>query len=140
MIVSCRMWRLSRRFEIRARLVGLTAAVVALAGQIAIGAVVPQVAATPSQLAALAAVSFICHAHGNAGDDQKPMPGHHAPELTLFPLSEDLTQFGALLSPPLVFLAPPGAQAVRVSFVPPARAPPSCFFGSAYARGPPFLI
>jgi hypothetical protein len=124
----------------KTRLFGLVAAIVALAGQVALGAVVQRVTSPQAELAALAAVSIICHASHNSGsDDGKSLPPPVS-DWALCPLDHALAHGWTLLTPSLIRLAPPTMLAARTTFTPPARAPPFRFLTSVYPRGPPALI
>jgi hypothetical protein len=91
-------------------------------------------------LAALIAASVICHAHGSSDpDDRKSAP--HQSDCALCCLNPALARVGVLLAPSPVVLTLPAMQAMRVAFMPPARAPPPLSaFSTTYPRGPPALI
>jgi hypothetical protein len=127
------------RFRQTVRRLGLLAALVALAGQVAFGAIIPAEIVPRMQLAALLAGAVICHAHAPSDpSDRKSSP--HQSDCALCCLCHALARVGALLAPPLVALAPPAMLAVRRAFLPPARAPPPPTFSTTYPRGPPALI
>jgi hypothetical protein len=130
---------LAQRFRRKMRLFGLLAAIVALAGQVALGGVVPPVSAQQAQLAALSAASIICHASNNSGNDNGKTLPQPVSDWVLCPLDHALAQVGMLLSPSPVILATPVMPALRIALMPPARAPPSHIFSTVYPRGPPTL-
>jgi hypothetical protein len=126
---------LTRRFE--ARRLGLLAALLALAGQVAFGAVVPRDDTLRAAFAELAAASFICHT--DAADQKSPAPHHRAPDGALCLFCQAVAQAGILLAPvPLPFRLPT-LQPVHDALPPPSRAPPSRALVAAYPRGPPPL-
>jgi hypothetical protein len=113
----------------------LLAAILALAGQIAFGAVLADAGEISGQSATFAAATFICGPETGSGH-QVPAH-HHAPAGTLNPLLLALAQSGTLLAPVDPMVAAPAAPALRQAPRPPARAPPSTVLAAAYPRGPP---
>ncbi len=107
---------------------GLLAALLALAAQLAVGAVVPSPLMGFGQ-------AVICHADAPAGTPGK----QHAPLPMHCPLC------AAMATPsPLLATAPPIARTARVFFPfaaspAPAIGPPARFFLAAQPRGPPPL-
>jgi hypothetical protein len=129
---------ISARFKHTSRRLGLLAAVVALAGQVALGAVVPAEIVPRLQLAALIAASVICHAPDAPGSGDRKSP-HPLPDCALRCLNHVLARIGPTLAPPPVLLTPPSRLAMRVPWLPPARAPPLRLISTANARAPPVL-
>lgn len=115
---------------------GLFLAMLALAGQVALGTVSPVPQATQDGLAALAAVSVLC------GPGQPPAgkAHHRVPAKTTCPLNQAIAQAGTLLDPPAFVLVVPLLPVLRATFPPPARAPPAIRIAAAFPRGPPSLI
>jgi hypothetical protein len=117
---------------------GLPLVLLALAVQIAVGAIVlrPQM----MELAQLSQTSPICHA-GGAPADQSPAAPHRAPHGMFCPLCAAVAMSGHVLSgaqPPLP--APPRTIALgREGMPPPATAPPVAPPAAAQPRGPPLL-
>ncbi len=118
----------------RTRLFGLLAAAVALAGQIALGAVILRTPAGPSETATLASVSLFCHAGGTT----QPVP-HRAPAVRLSALAQALAQAASLLGPTKPCLPAPSAPALFVLRPLSPRAPPAAVRLAAQPRGPPPL-
>jgi hypothetical protein len=125
---------LPRRFQRRSRLAGLLIAAFAMASQVAVGAMTTPVAPS-GQVAALAALSVLCHGQPPAPD--RPAPPRHVPLAALCPLGFTLTLPVAILSPSAGLPTPPAALALRIAPTPPARAPPAQMALTAYPRGPP---
>ncbi len=113
------------------RRLGLVAALLALAAQVAWAATVPQ------PVLALLAFGTICHTDSTGRAPGRP--GKHVPAGVVSPLCVAM----AMPTPPLA--APPPLQAprgvvVRVAVrLPPATAPPTLFPLAAAPRGPPTL-
>lgn len=115
----------------------LILAMVALAGQVALGALLPAQRTAQDGLATLAAASVLCQ------PDQTHHNGrthHHAPAKAACPLNQAIAQAGILLDPPAFVLTVPLLPVLRTSFPPPVRAPPAIRIAAAFPRGPPPLI
>jgi len=109
-------------------------ALVALAMQIVVGAIVP-VPAPAASLDRLVAVS-ICH--GDAGANHGEAPSHHhSPDCAVCPLCQAIAQAGAILASPMAAFVAPALAVFRAFAQPPARAPPSVAGSATSARGPP---
>ncbi|HEY1935492.1 MAG TPA: hypothetical protein VGG99_26075 [Acetobacteraceae bacterium] len=117
---------------------GLPLVLLALAVQIAVGAIVlqPQM----MELMQLSQTSPICHANTPA-DDHSPAAPHRAPHCMFCPLCAAVATSGHVLSgaqPPLP--VPPQIVALsREGMPPPATAPPVASPNAAQPRGPPIL-
>jgi hypothetical protein len=118
----------------RVRLFGLLAAAIALAGQIALGAVILRTPAGPSEAATLASVSLFCH----AGSASQRVP-HHLPTAQLSALAQALAQAASLLGPAKPCLPAPSAPVLFVLRPLSPRAPPAAVRLAAQPRGPPPL-
>jgi len=121
------------------RLLGVLIAAIALAGQIALGALVPQGTTPETQLAELATTSFICHSEDKP-DSRDGKPHHHAPDCALCPLCQAIAQSGALIHPSAISLLVPLIAPVSNAVPPPSRATPLFGLATVYPRGPPPLI
>jgi hypothetical protein len=129
-----------RRFRLCTRLPGLLLAMLALAGQIAFGGLVPPVDAAESPLAGLDSLGVICHAASEGNPGESPAPHRHSPDCAICPLCVAMTApAAALLSPGPMLPAPPTDTVTAESPRPPARAPPSAPPRAAQPRGPPVL-
>ena len=113
------------------RRLGLAAALLALAGQLAWAATVPQ------PVLALLAFGAICHTDKTGHAPGRP--GKHVPAGAVSPLCVAV----AMPAPPLAASPPlpaPRGVLVRVALrLPPASAPPALFGLAAAPRGPPAL-
>ncbi len=130
---------LPHRFRRPSRPCGLLAVLVALVGQLALGAVVLPDESPRSQLAALDAASIFCQAGSDTGGNDKPPIPHHAADYALCPLSVSLAQSMAIPVPDVLLPVPSQSLAMRSGALPQARAPPSRIVIAAYPRGPPSL-
>jgi hypothetical protein len=113
---------------------GLLLALLALAMQLAFGAVVPKIAVA----SALAGAIAICHAD-ETSDEAPPTP-HNPADCPICPLCMALsgpvlalTTHQALPTPRVVVVAP-------AVILPPATAPPSTVVLAARPRGPPAIL
>ncbi len=126
------------RFAARGRFFGLIAAVVALAAQIALGAVIVRAPSPQSELASLDAVAVICHTGGVAAGAAagKALP-HRPPGVRLSAIAQAVLQAAGLIGPASFFVPAPSlwARAAARPFSP--RAPPSLARLAAQARAPP---
>ena len=114
----------------------MLAALVALAGQLALGAVAVPDQSPRTRLAALDAASILCRSGNTPGDRERP-PAHHEQDRASFPLSVAV----ALPAPSGPLLpAAGGILALRPVGLPQARAPPARASPAAYPRGPPILV
>jgi hypothetical protein len=112
-------------------------AIIALAMQIAVAAIVP-FAAQAGSLDRLVATS-ICHSE--SGGDQGPGPvRHQSPDCAICPLCQAIGHPAPFLATPIATLIVPARVVVAVLALPPARAPPSVGGSAASARGPPPTI
>lgn len=110
---------------------GLAAALLALAGQLAWAASVPQ--------PVLELLSFGPICHTNSTGTAPGRPGKHVPAKAISPLCIALAMPTPPLSAPPA-LPPPRALVLRaVVRLPPATAPPALFPLAAAPRGPPTL-
>jgi len=130
----------TERFATRARLSGLLAALIALAGQIALGAVVLRAPARPSPIATLDAASLLC----GASADTNKAPAHHRPDqhpagLAFSAIAQALAQSGSLLGPASLSFPMPAAQAPSLLRPSPPTAAPSLLRLAAQPRAPPSL-
>jgi hypothetical protein len=126
---------------------GLVLAVVALIGQLALGAMVLPDAAQARQVSALDALSVMCGgvapaAHQGPAAHRGPAAPrrHHAAEVALCPLSGALAGQAFVVAPEPV-VPPPGhgaGSAWRVAHSP--RGPPMRAARAGFARGPPILV
>ncbi|HWA80390.1 MAG TPA: hypothetical protein VG848_08785 [Acetobacteraceae bacterium] len=120
----------------RTRLSGLLAAIIALAGQIALGAVILRAPAAPSPIATLDAASVLCGPL--AGTNEAPRH-HHPIGLALSALAQALAQSSSLLGPANLSFPMPAVQAPSLLPPPPPAAAPSLVRLSAQPRAPPSL-
>ncbi len=128
---------LPRRFQHRLRPVGLLIAAVAMAGQLAFGAMADPL--PPSgRYAALAALSILCHGHQQAPD--RPAPSRRIPFVAVCPFGVALPMPVAVLPPFMTLPAPPSALALRIAQTPRPGAPHAQAVLTAYPRGPPVSI
>ncbi|HUC16821.1 MAG TPA: hypothetical protein VMA37_03930 [Acetobacteraceae bacterium] len=124
----------TRRFTTRTRFSGLLAALIALAGQIALGAVILRAPTQPSPIATLDAASLLC---GPSSGPHKA-PTHHPASLALAALTQALAQSTGLLGSASVALCVPAGQAPSLLRPPSLDAPPSLSRLAAQPRAPPF--
>jgi hypothetical protein len=110
---------------------GLIAALLALAGQLALGASVP------SPALELSGFGVICHAGGDTGGP--PPPSHQAPDCALCPVCATLAVQAPLLAAPPMLPAPRAVRVARRTILPPPTAPPVVALLAAQPRGPPVL-
>ncbi len=117
---------------------GLLLAVLALAGQLALGAVVLPDAPARSQAEALDALSVICVAE--APVQPQPERRHpHRPECALVALSAALALPAAMLLPAAPLPVPTVGVLLRQAVAVSARGPPSHASYLGFPRGPPVL-
>ncbi len=121
-----------------ARFFGLIAAAIALAGQIALGAVVLRAPAPQSELARLDAVALLCHVGGPPGGESKTLPRHPS-GVQLSALAQAVAQAAGLLGPASVWLRAPVVPARFILRPLSPRAPPAGVRLAAQPRGPPTL-
>lgn len=129
---------MTKRFAARGRVLGLLVAAVALAGQIALGAVVLGAPAQKPATAQLAAVALLCHPGGNSAGAAKRLP--HPPANPAFAaVALAAAQAANLLGPASLCLRAPPARAPAIPEPPrPAAAPPALRL-AAQPRAPPSL-
>jgi hypothetical protein len=132
--------QLSRRFRHGQSLLGLLAAIVALASQISLGTMAPWETTAQLQLAALSGVSFTCHVAGKPGQREDVPHHHHGGDYALSPLSLALAQAGTLLGPALLVSAIAETQPQFSALRPPPRAPPERRAAAPRPRGPPIPV
>lgn len=131
---------LSNRFNSASQVIGLAVAVIALAVQLALGAVVPRPELAQARTAALDVAVILCHPDIPA-DTPRDTPFHHSTDCAICPLcqalehSEIVLTFAPKLPPPTSL--PTGRQRNKIT---PARAPPLALPSAASPRGPPILI
>jgi hypothetical protein len=118
---------------------GLLLAILALVGQLALGAMVmpADAAAVAQSVAELDAASILCV--GTPPPVHAPPHRHHAIDCALCPLCAAMATHGVILSAAPSLPAPPAAIAARAALPPPARAPPAQPRRAALPRGPPIL-
>jgi len=131
------------RFRSVSKLLGVLAMIVALAGQVAIGAVVPRddgarASGVEFDWAQVDEAAFICHA-GLPTDPTKPAPAHHHIECPICAFCQAQNHHGVILTPAPAAPLAPSALPMRARVIPPARAPPPAPLTAAYPRGPPDL-
>jgi hypothetical protein len=151
------------RFRSVSKLFGVLAMIVALAGQVAIGAVVPRddgahasgaefdwapvdwapvewapVDWAPVDWAQVDEATFICHA-GLPTDPTRPAPAHHHIDCPICAFCQAQNHHGVILTPAPAAPLAPSALPMRARGIPPARAPPPAPLTAAYPRGPPDL-
>jgi len=113
----------------------------ALAGQLLLGAIVPRGASAQDLEAIRLAEGAvpICHGIPQPSDDAPAPPAHHGDDCALCPLCVALTAPAILSAPP----APPLPRIVlarHAAPLPPARAPPTLdVLATHYPTGPPRL-
>jgi len=130
---------LSLRFGTIARLFGLWTTVLALAGQVALGAVVPGPEMGEAGRRSLPFTIAICHAGGTTDSDSGAPQPHRQGNCALCPFCLAFAQAATLSSPPLIYFHYEPTQIVALAFVPPARAPPLRHL-TTYPTGPPILV
>lgn len=114
---------------------GLLFTLLALAAQLASGAVVPRIEAAT----ALAYASTICHVDGTS-DQTLPAP-HHPADCPICPLCTSFSSPAFSLAAHPVLPAPREVAVVAASVVPPpATAPPTLVALAARPRGPPTIL
>jgi hypothetical protein len=128
----------TERFAAGGRRIALLAAMIALAGQIALGSVVLRASGGPTEAARLDAVALLCHAGGAAAMHGKSLP-HHPSGVQLSALAQALAQAAGLLGPASVRLCAPQVPALFIPQPWSARAPPASVRLAAQPRGPPSL-
>jgi hypothetical protein len=117
---------------------GLIAAVIALAGQIALGAVVLRSPAGASDAARLDAVAVLCHVGGTTSGESKTLP-HHPSGVPVSALAQAVAQAAGLLGPASASLRAPIIPARFILRPLSPRAPPAGARLAAQPRGPPTL-
>jgi hypothetical protein len=118
----------------RIRISGLLVAAVALAGQIALGAVILRAPSAQAEAASLASVSFFCH----AGGASTKLP-HHPPTWHISALAQAVAGAASLLGPASPCIPAPVAPALSIPRPQAPRAPPSVVRLAHEPRGPPVL-
>jgi hypothetical protein len=115
---------------------GLFLTLLALAAQLAFGAVVPR----PEVGLVFDELGVICHASAPSDGTPQPAQHHHTPDCVLCPLCASLATPGIVLpgAPPRPPL-PRVAVYQRPGLPPRATAPPVATVLSAQPRGPPIL-
>lgn len=114
---------------------GLFVALLALAAQLAFGAIVPR----PEVALVLQGAGVICHT-SPPGAPPQPIQHRHNPDTLLCPLCTALATPGIVLLGGAPSLSPPQLIAFhRPGLPPPATAPPSHARLAAQPRGPPAL-
>jgi hypothetical protein len=113
-------------------------AIVALAVQVAAASVVPWGNLPGAGIDRLVAAS-ICHSDGDGIGDGRAPASHHGPDCAACPLCQAVSHAGVVLGAQAFALTAPAAATAPVAHLPPARAPPARFAGTASARGPPTL-
>lgn len=131
---------LSHRFRRPSRLLSLLVATMALVSQLALGAAVLPDDAAQVQLAALDAVSILCHTDGTTGGHGDAPTHHRGSGHALCPLDVSLALPSAALASAPHLPAPPLPLTLRARPLPPARAPPTPMLVAAYPRGPPSAL
>ncbi|HTR18291.1 MAG TPA: DUF2946 family protein [Acetobacteraceae bacterium] len=134
--------RLSSRSWLAASGFAWLVVVLALLGQMAIGALVPSADPAPARHGEMAALMDICHAGmaDMAGAPHHHDHHHHTPDCALCPLCVALTLPAALPAPGPELPAPPVLpRRGMAAALPPARGPPAHTALAAYPRGPPVL-
>jgi hypothetical protein len=122
------------------RIPGLLLASIALAGQLALGAIVPTDGPMQGTLSGLESLGVICHSPGPGDPDQPSTPDHRTPDCAICPLCVALAAPAmVVLVPAPVLPAPTIVLAARSSGPVQARAPPSEPLRTARPRGPPIL-
>ena len=124
----------------RCSALGLIMAVLALLGQIAVGAIVPYQDRLPVQ-ASFADVP-ICHSElPDSSDGQAPTDhSRHGMPCALCPVCHALTATLILPGPAVVLPVSPATPLARLTLLPPARAPPAAaVLAATYPTGPPSL-
>lgn len=115
---------------------GLLLALLALAAQLAFGAIVPR----PEVARVLQGDGVICHAPAPPGAPAQPAPHRPTSDNLLCPLATALATPGIVLLGSGVALPPPRLIAFRrPGLPPPATAPPAAPSLAAQPRGPPAL-
>jgi hypothetical protein len=120
---------------------GFLAAVLALASQLAFGAVLPPDEPTPQQIAALNAVRVLCDGVQPSGHGGKTDHGHRPLAPAICPISVTPSLPGLILTPgPL--LPAPSASVLYIPAVerPPGRGPPPATARVGVPRAPPLSI
>jgi hypothetical protein len=126
----------TRRFAGRARFLGLLAAVLALGGEIALGAVVIAPPTVPTAFSTVSATAIICHAGSPSDGPAKPLR-RQSPDPGLLAVMQAVAQSATLLGAPAIFLAAPAVTALPLRRPPVAHAPPDLVRLAAEPRGPP---
>ena len=121
------------------RLPRMLALVIALACQIASGAVPPAEAGAVSASEALAAATVLCQP-GHHPSEHTPAPHHHATDSALLRAAAANASDHALAAATPVATPTPFLTRIGAVRLPPARAPPAAPLASAYPRGPPLPV
>ena len=118
---------------------GLMVALLALVGQLAIGAVVLPDSDTADALNRLDAVSILCSGLPASDDGGAAPHHHHACDLALCPMTLALAAPSVVLTPAPVLPAPKPVSVFPSRERPPGRGPPAASARVGEPRGPPVL-
>jgi hypothetical protein len=129
---------LTRRFKQSEKFLGLLLAVMALMGQLAVGAAVPLQDEAAERLNTFEAALILCHS-GTGSTPSQQAPLHHHFDCALCPLCQVLAHYSVVLTSAPFLPEPPAGMTLRTRGVAAARAPPAPAVASAYPRGPPSL-
>lgn len=128
------------RFRLPTGAAGLFLAMLALAGQMALGATVAPGEPSDAGLLELGALGVICHADAPADTDHAPSPHRHSPDCAICPLCVAMAMPAtAVVASGPMLPAPTIALVGRASVPAPVRGPPSRPLLIARPRGPPVL-
>jgi hypothetical protein len=122
-----------------ARLPALLALILALACQVASGAVLPAQAAAASPRTALAAAIVLCQS-GHRPPERKPAPYHAHTDQALVRAIAASAAHHAALTGSVPRLPVPAMDRTGAAGPASARAPPASAIPAAYPRGPPSLV
>jgi len=122
------------------RLLGHLGMILAVLGQLLLGAASGRVAAVEAETAAVIEASAICHGDGaSGGQKDAPHRHHHTSDCAICPLCQTLAIPGAIIAEPPSVPAASTVARDHENARPPARAPPSAYAARPYPRGPPLL-
>jgi hypothetical protein len=131
----CHRWR-------PAGLPGLLVALLAIASQLALGAIVlpDEASAREQSVAALDALTIFCSSATPTAPDDAPKHHHrHAQDCAICPLAVALAMPAAVLASAPALPPPSSRAADRAALPPPARGPPAQPRYTPPSRGPPVL-
>jgi hypothetical protein len=121
-----------------ASFLGFLTAVIALVGQLALGAVLPADGPTPQQIAALNAVRVLCDGSQPGDPGGRRDHGHRPLAPAICPISVSLTQPSVLPTPAPALPTPSVAVLyARAAERPPGRGPPPPTARVGVPRAPP---